>query len=251
MKASHTRKLFYKKFLYKAAIRTNETGFIRYAHRTDIERLFSSERYEDWGGRIQEWRDPYAGYTWRNASYKDQRNKRIWQNRFTLYALYNWVNQNKAEFPGDLNIRNEGDKFAIFTSHKEVWDDFTKTFNQYVCELVWPKNDEHKQYLLNNPSNVICNDLPFGKYRYKVNLKNRIESSIQGFDEWVKNYGGEIHVGESLQRSINQGRVYLENCGFYINDSSLITLIQMYLGNNVRDVTEYITDDELDARSDK
>jgi len=250
MKAEYTRKLFYKKFPYKATITTPETGFIRYAHRKDLERLFTCEKYEQWGGVKHGFTDPYA--SWTRVSYKEGRNKRIWGNRFVLYKLYCWVVENRSQYPDDISIRNEGNEFTIFTLHKEIWDDFIKTFDKEIAQITWPKTDQHKKYLLENPTNIICNTLPFGKYRYKINLKSRIrDNNIQGMREWIENYKGEVHAAESLLKSLEEGYVYLENRGIYTNDESMITLIQMFIGDNIRNVTQYITDDELDALTDK
>lgn len=250
MKASYTRKLFYKKFPYKASIVTPETGFIRYAHRKDIERLFSADKFEEWSGARLGYSDPYASYV-RSFDLQNRRNSNIWKNRFKLYNLYVWVNDAQEEYKDELAIRNEGSKFSIFTSDKDLWDNFVKTFSDDVREIVWPKNDAHKQYLLENPNTVICKELPFGSYRYKINLKSRLQDSLRGISEWINNYDGDLKVAESLLKDLEQGYGYLENRGFYATDSSMLTLIQMYLGGNVKDVTKYITDDELDARSAK
>ena len=251
MKASYTRKLFYKKFPYKASIITPESGFIRYAHRKDIERLFSADKFEEWNGARLGFTDHYASYVRKVFDRENRRNKNIWQNRFKLYNLYVWINNAQQDHRDEIAIRNEGNKFSIFTSNKTLWDNFVKAFSDEVYEIIWPKNDAHEQYLLANPNNVICKDLPFGSYRYKINLKSRLQGSLHGITEWINNYQGDLKVAESLLSDLERGYVYLENRGFYTVDDGMLTLLQMYLGSNVKDVTEYITDDELDARSAK
>jgi len=250
MKVEHTRKLFYKKFPYKATIKLKEAGFIRYANRKDLERLFIADRFEEWGGVRFGFESQYASYV-RQDRFLTKRNQSIWNGRFRLFALYKWLDTNRKEYPNDINIRNEGDSFTIFTTYKDVWENFVSEFKDHVNEIVWPKDDNHTQYLLDNPNNIICTNLPYGKYRYKVNLKTKHDGGLKGLRGWIKNYDGEIQVAESLLDDLERGYTYLENRGLYIMDNSMITLLQMFLGNNVRSITEYITEDELDAKTDK
>jgi len=250
MNVEHTRKLFYKKFPYKATINLKEAGFIRYANRKDLERLFIADCYEQWGGVRFGFDNQYS--TWvRKDRFINNRNERIWNSRFRLFALYKWLETNRKEYPNDINIRNEGDSFSIFTTYKDVWDNFVAEFKDNIVDIVWPKDKVHEQYLLANPDNIICKNLPYGKYRYKINLKTRHEGNLKGLRVWIKNYDGEIQVAESLLNDLERGYTYLENRGLYVADSGMITLIQMYLGNNVRSITQYITDDEIDAKTDK
>ena len=65
--------------------------------------------------------------------YKDKQHKRVWDNRFTLYKLFNWIKENYNT--EQHKIRNEGDKLALFTNDKKLWENFCGTFKDQISEI--------------------------------------------------------------------------------------------------------------------
>lgn len=243
LKTQHTSKLFYKRFKYKAVVRTPQTSFIRYATRKDIEHLFNSEKIEQWRGpAIHQSLSPYISTT---NDWKVDSRRKTWDNRFTLYKLYTWI---QTHYDNQKHtIRNEGDKLALFTNDKLIWENFCGAFKNHINELVWPKNEFHDQYLTHNPNNIICKKLPYDKFRYKINIRGKVESQ-DGFADWIKNYNGDLKASEKLLTGIRRGYYYSDNKFLYSTNSEMMLLLQMFLGNSIKDIQEYITEAELDEQ---
>jgi len=246
LKMQHTSKLFFKKYKYKAVVTTPQTSFIRYASRKDIERLFNAESQEQWSGITSPLSYGYSKFSLGSLSdYKQKQHKRVWDNRFTLYKLFNWINENYDT--KHHKIRNEGDKLAFFTNDKDLWENFCGTFKNQISEIIWPKNDRHERYFDENPNNIICQRLPYDKYRYKINLKGNVVKQ-QGFGDWIKNYKGELKASSSLIDGIKRGYYYSDGKFLYSTNSEMMLLLQLYLGEAIRNIQEYITEAELDEQ---
>lgn len=240
MKTSHTTKLFYKKYKYKAVVKTPRTSFIRYAKRSDIESLFNAERMEQWKG-IGDLNYAYSSLSLGINDNRHKSHKEIWENRFTLYKLYNWI---QKHYVHEVHkIRNEGDKLGFFTNDKVVWENFCGTFKDHLHEMVWPKNKKQEDYFTNNPNNIICQRLPYDKYRFKINLRGRLVRQT-GFEEWVENYAGELKASKKLI----ENSYYSDGRFLYSTDSEMLLLLQMYLGDSIRNTQQYITEAEINEQ---
>ena len=246
MKTRHTTRLFFKRFKYKAVVQTPATSFIRYASKKDIENLFKAERLEEWQGLQNALTYGYGHFSLSSLhDWKSKQHKRIWENRFTLYKLFNWINANYDT--QNHKIRNEGDRLAFFTNDKKLWESFCGTFKDELSELVWPKSDIHSKYFNDNPNSVICKNLPYDKYRYKINLRGQVVRQ-EGFKEWIENYNGELKASGNLLKGIERGYYYSDGKFLYSTDSEMMLLLQMYLGNTIRNIEQYITEAELDEQ---
>jgi len=246
LKTQHTNKLFFKRFKYKAVVSTPQTSFIRYASRKDIDSLFNAESLEQWGGvkdRISYGYSSFSLGTLHDWQSKSQR--RIWDNRFTLYKLYNWIQQHYNT--EHHKIRNEGDRLAFFTNNKATWENFCGAFKNEIAELVWPKDEHHEDYFEKYPNNIICKRLPYDKYRYKINLRGHVVRQ-DGFGEWIKNYKGDLKASGSLIDGIKRGYYYSDGKFLYSTNSEMMLLLQMYLGDSIKNIQEYITEAELDEQ---
>jgi len=246
LKTHHTSKLFFKRFKYKAVVKTPQTSFIRYASKKDIENLFSAESREQWNGITSPLSYGYGSFSVGTLhDYNDKQHKRVWNNRFTLYKLFNWINEHYDN--KNHQIRNEGDKLALFTNSKETWESFCGAFKNEINELVWPKNEKHEKYLDENPTHIICKSLPYNKYRYKINLRGRV-SRQEGFEEWIQNYKGDVKASSNLLDGIKRGYYYSDGKFLYSTNSEMMLLLQMYLGDIIRSTQQYITEAELDGQ---
>lgn len=94
---------------------------------------------------------------------------------------------------------------------------------------------------------ILCDALPWGSFKYKVFLKERMKSDPrEAFLHWANRYSEEeISISFSTKRWLNSEVFYKQDPFFYIKDDSMLTMIRLFLGDNIRVIHEYVTRDTV------
>lgn len=180
-----------------------------------------------------------------NAERLISREKKLWNNRFIIYKLINFVNELSFENV-PFSKRVEGNNISLFLNDQNYFDKACKIFTTNVVELVWPKTEEHGSYLLNNPTDEIVKQLPYKKYRFKANIKGwfNIGTNLK-IKEWLQNYS-EIKATDLTLKELDDG--FTTNGKFiYVTDKKTMLLLEMYLGNILKDITTYKLESEIES----
>jgi len=147
-----------------------------------------------------------------------------------------------------VQIRAEGDRFNLFLKDKDLLKKIHKELSPWITTIYGPTTDEEYNYLMeNNKKKVLCDTLPRGTFKYKIFLKERMKSlARENFLLWSNRYTSEqILISPTTSKWLNGEKFYKQDPFFYIRDDAMLTMIRLFLGDNLKIVHEYVTRDKL------
>lgn len=142
----------------------------------------------------------------------------------------------------ELQLRGEGRHFNIFLKDTELLDEIVKALSPWIFTVTQPESDKELEYLLSNsPKKVICDQLPYEKYKFKVTLKeNTPPETRTKFLEWLQRYDDKVHVSKSSLLWLENKKHWVQAPFFYIETAKHLSMVLLYLGSNIRKTQEYI-----------
>jgi len=159
-----------------------------------------------------------------------------------LKKFFNIVSP-KLQDKSATQYRIEGNTFNIFCNDPKLAEFFEKELKKWIVSIHEPADQYEKDFLINNGhTKILCNHLPKFKYAYKVVLKGnmKIEQRVQFF-EWLEKYdNNQVLIGNSSKNWLSGQSYWKQDPFFYVKDSSMLTMLTLFLGANIRNIYEYI-----------
>lgn len=119
---------------------------------------------------------------------------------------------------------------------------------EWIKEVNGPKSDEELAFIkAAGATQRMCNQLPYKKYKFKV-FFNTVEMKKEHKDAfflWSKNYPALL-LPENGKRFL-AGDFYSQRPFVYVEDAQTMTIVVMFLGNNAREIQEFIARDSLNT----
>jgi len=142
----------------------------------------------------------------------------------------------------DIKVRCEGSHLNLFTDDKDLLEKIRADLYPWIMSITSPSSDEELAFLIDNGhKKVLCNKLPWDKYQYKVFFKNSFETTQRSnFYTWTDRYGAKIEIADSTDRWLQGKKYYVQDPFIYVEDSKMLSMVLLYLGNNVKKVQEFI-----------
>jgi len=157
-------------------------------------------------------------------------------------AVEHYVRQQK-DF--DIKIRTENKTFSLFCADETIVDDLINRVPDFIDAIYKPKDKESLEYLLNNNRKVLVNALPYGKYRYKITLRDTMPAvEKERFFKWLDR--SKYHVSDSTVRYLSGKTWYVQNPFFYAETQGDTSMAALFLGTNIKHINEYILNDTLE-----
>ena len=233
MQELKTKKLFYNKWPYK--IETYIRGASRVHYSGPTKTILWCQGVE----RIDHWENEYSFWGAR-------RNQGIDKTELAKFAkaVTPYLTRKK-----EIQIRCEGAHLNLFTADKSIVDNIKKDLYPWIRAITAPVDDNELQFLLDNGhKKVLCNQLPYNKYKYKVFFNTSFESAQRkNFYKWIERYDDRIDFPESVERWLLSNRTYMQDPFIYIEDEKMLSMALLYVGNNVKKVQEFIPRDKINT----
>lgn len=142
----------------------------------------------------------------------------------------------------DLQIRTESGHFTIFCSDPALFKSLKLKLDHWIREIWEPGNEVERDFIVDNGSKkVLCNELPYSIYNYRVFLRNNISvNTKESFQKWQKNYIGKIGIPKGVQKWLISGQVWASSPYIYVSDSATLSMVGLFLGNSVLRVEQFI-----------
>jgi hypothetical protein len=213
-----THKLFYRKWIYKIDCRCSGSWRIKRLG------IWNAVKYCNQDGRDRA--DSWSGSP---------------TDKVQLLAFTNAVESYLDR--EDVQTRTESNKFTLFCNDKSVYASMLVALEPWISEITEPANDTELEYITDNGAKkVICNNIPYGLYEYKVYLRaNTDVVTREAFNEWAKKYNDKINVSKSVMKWLNGGNYYYSNPYIHVADSPMLSMVYLFLGDNVQRAEHFIT----------
>lgn len=219
MKKQKTNKLFYKKYPYKIKCHIKGAWLLRNNVIEETIRYCNSQSAPSW-----KWANVYTNHN------------------VDVPEVADFIEKIKPYF--DLvKLRIEHNFLDIYTEDRQIYDTLSNSLSKWV-QYVWePENQKYLNFLLSSNSvKILCDEYPHKKYRYKVYIKNKLNPETKkNFSSWASNYPEKIITTGESTAWLDNVLMYTWNPCLYIEDQATLSMVCLFLGNNVQRVEEYIT----------
>ena len=146
----------------------------------------------------------------------------------------------KKYLKSDIKSRAEYNSFNFYLEEKTQFDKMVKNLKPWIRSVTQPTSDEDLAALLDNKKIVICNKLPLKKYKYRVFINRKMPvNRRENFHTWLENYGDAVRISKSSKRWLN-GHGWMYDPFMYIEDSKLLLMVKMSLGEYVGKTEEFV-----------
>jgi hypothetical protein len=164
-----------------------------------------------------------------------------------LLVLKNFIDE-------DIQLRYEGNKVSIFCRDKALQQTLESDLYKWLKVVYEPASDVEFNFLTSQTARKVVRDiLPYDLYKFKVNIRANTDIGTRvKFNSWIKNYGDKVKVANhTLQWFENGATGYGWNPTIYVEDSATLSMIGLFLGNNVRSIEEFILRSSINIRTEQ
>ncbi len=232
LKRLNTKKLFYKRWLYKIVVKCDGLGYLRRHGLPAVTNLQP---------RPSQTNSSHA-YYWRYDS-----ETKAFGNKTNLIEFGVFLEEALSKYPNQIRV--EGDHCGVFTNSLDLVELIEKKYKKYVIEIHSPVDDKIAGFLGNNKNKVVCNELPYENYRFKVYFKNGVTLSDTfkgGFLKWAEKFeDGRIHLPQGTRRVLEGDHPYCYGQYFYAKDSKIASMALMFMGDYLNKTEEYVLKTEI------
>ena len=142
----------------------------------------------------------------------------------------------------EIQIRVEGSHFNLFCKDPSILEEIDNSLHEWVRAIRGPTSQEELEFLLSNGhKKILCDALPYEKYKYRVYFKSKFPATNRSaFVSWADKYGDKLLVSGTSRRWLNGERHYAQDPFMYVEDDKMLSMAGMYLSGYVKKVEEFI-----------
>lgn len=226
MKQSETKKLFFGKYMYRI---TFCSPLAHYFHKTSSFNA-TIKNLEKIINDAQELIRKY------NAPAKIKR----WNRHYTVDADHlHQLEKFKdilVEYDGEFRSRTEMNNVSVYTNDEKMINKIISSIdNKDITEVIKPNpNSKHileennEVYIVNKPS----------EYKYRVIVSGSVQNS-KNLADWLENNKEKIKASSCAINGF-KFEYWMSNLIFYVRDDKVLTMAQMMLGKNIKQVQKLI-----------
>lgn len=141
----------------------------------------------------------------------------------------------------NLQMRSEYHNLNFYTDDRKIYEGLQRELAPWVRGISEPEGDD-LEFLQNNSSRIVlCNELPYGKFKHKVYLKTSMpQPQRENFVKWLGNYNGDVRASLGSVGWMLGQKPYFQGPFVYIADSQTLAMVGLYLGNYAKKTQEFV-----------
>jgi hypothetical protein len=140
----------------------------------------------------------------------------------------------------ECKFRFERSNCSIFLKDKALYGRMALVLQDYVVELWEPENVQVLEALLSNKKTIICEDYPYGIYRFKVTLGSSSKKQGASLLEWIDRYPEDkLLVGKGSRNYLKENHPYYDPW-LYVSDEKMIMMLNFATSGGIRKCEEFV-----------
>lgn len=229
LKLFESKKLHYKKYLYKLKVANPLTGIFR----TEIQK----------GGKLEYARSKLEDYLTKEKN-GDSLTSTKYRTTITIsnhdlheaYEIYK-ILRNAA----DYMLRCEYQTLIIYTNDRLLLEKISKKITSREVEI-WEPDQKAVEFLKNNTNVIIVNKQP--EYPYKITFGKK-PGKLE-LAKWIEKNSDKVQIGSVLLQNLKSGARWIQGQYFYVKDENVIFLLQIMIGDNIGRIDKLVYKADID-----
>ncbi len=218
MKVYQTKRLFFKKFLYKVETKCLGASMVKRCGLDEALKFCNDHTSQKLF---------YKNYTATNKK-----------------ELKKFITAIEPFLKKEIQLRAEMNTLTFFLNDKKEYDQLIKVARSWIYSITEPASNEDIENLQSKNSLVLCDKLPHDKFKYRIYLKYQMPAHMRlKFLEWAENYTDHLKISKKTQRWLQNGEPYLQDPFLYINTQPNLLMVSLFLGEYRRTTQEFVLRD--------
>lgn len=143
-----------------------------------------------------------------------------------------------------IKTRAEWETMNLYCPDLATYKIVKQRFKKWIYSLTEPANADDLARLSSKPSQNLCKRLPHNRYTHKVFIRyNMAPHQRLKFMEWLETYKGSVKPSKGTIKWMRGDYSYLQDPFVYVDNPRQLTLVGMFLGNNIKKVQEFVLQD--------
>jgi hypothetical protein len=158
--------------------------------------------------------------------------------------LYNFASTLKECKELGIKTRAEWGTMNIYCLDIDTYNLLQEKFKKWICSVTAPANAKDLIKLNSKPLQHLCKRLPHNRYTHKVFLRSNMPKHQRlKFMSWLEHYQDTVKPSKGTVRWMREDRSYLQDPFVYVDNPKQLTMVGMFLGNNLKKVQEFVLQD--------
>lgn len=144
----------------------------------------------------------------------------------------------------DLQVRAEHQTMNFYLNDAALCKQLEGAVVPWLVSVTEPSSDADIESLQSKSSLVLCNELPHGKFNYRVYMRyNMPVNQRESFLTWLNNYDDQVRPSKTTVKWLTGKSPYMQDPFLYVTDKSHLLMVNLFLGSNLKNTQEFVLRD--------
>ena len=144
----------------------------------------------------------------------------------------------------DLQLRAEHSTMNFYLNDRALFKSLEGAVVPWLVSITEPESEADIESLQSKSSLVLCNELPYGKFNYRVYMRyNMPTHQRESFLTWLNNYDDQVRPSKTTIRWLTNKSPYMQDPFLYVTDKSHLLMVSLFLSGNIKSTQEFVLRD--------
>lgn len=230
LKLFESKKLHYKKYLYKLRVSNPLTGIFRTEIQKGKRLEYARSKLEDYLNKEKNG-DPLTSTKYRTTVTISS------SDLHEAYEIYKILSNATDEYM----LRCEYQALIVYTNNRSLLDKISKKITSRDVEI-WEPDQNAVEFLKNNTNVIIVNKVP--EFPYKITLGKK--PGKPELANWIEKNSNKVQIGSVLLNNLKTSARWIQGQYFYVKDENVIFLMQIMIGDNIGRIDKLVYKADID-----